>query len=230
MIILYTLSLEKTHSLDPEPVRACLPARYVRACAVRNEDSRLLTLAAGHLLLRELGIPGEQVLYEEPYGKPAAHGYPPFSLAHSGSYAVLAVNKPAGEILPASADEAIFTLPGPADPTAPVGVDIEKIRPFHADRMQKLLLPEEYAWVIKKEPADAGFPDTEYASEKTRFFTLWTLKESVCKACGQGLRLDPRKLDVLPLLRGQNIAAADERWSAQALSMDGHVISVCWRA
>ena len=220
LIRIYTLSVEKAAALGESAVQERLPSRHARALRMRSIKDRLLCLAAGHLLLGPLGIPEESVLRQGPFGKPAAEGRPPFSLSHSGRYAVLAVNTD----VPLPADPVFQEIPCPssldAAEGAPVGVDIELVRPLPLRRMRGLLLPEEYAWA-------AGAEEDGSSDPVLRFFTLWTLKESALKAVGTGLHRDPRKLDALPLQRGEAIRLEDTLLSAGTQVFDGHVLSVC---
>ena len=59
-----------------------------------------------------------------------------------------------------------------------IGVDLEAPRPGRPLRIAPMLAPEEQAWLARcgPEPHDA--------------LAVWTLKEAVAKAIGQGLRLD----------------------------------------
>ena len=61
----------------------------------------------------------------------------------------------------------------------------------------------------------------------TRFFRLWTWKESVMKATGLGLSLEPRRFEVLPFADGLPIRLFGREWYAEGGTLDGHVFSVC---
>ncbi|MBN1103365.1 MAG: 4'-phosphopantetheinyl transferase superfamily protein [Deltaproteobacteria bacterium] len=56
-----------------------------------------------------------------------------------------------------------------------VGIDIEQIRPVALEDFKRVLRPEEWREIERSERLDE------------RFFTYWTIKESVIKAHGQGL-------------------------------------------
>jgi len=74
----------------------------------------------------------------------------------------------------------------------PVGIDIQKVRPFRKGLRQRVCSREELEWLDGR-----GGRDEEFA-------LLWAMKESKCKHSGQGLRLPVSEIDV-PLPR------ADER-------------------
>lgn len=66
----------------------------------------------------------------------------------------------------------------------PVGIDVESVRPFKEDLARHVLSDGEYAAVVR-----SARPDAE-------FIRYWTMKESVLKLTGRGLRTDLRS--VLP--------------------------------
>ncbi len=206
MITLHTLSVDEIARRDLSPVRDRFPERWADAHRRRSERDRLLCLGAGLLLADVLQIPDGSCLHKESFGRPYADGFPPFSLSHSGDLCVLAVN-------------------GGEAGASPVGVDTEQLVPRDPHRLRRLLLPEEQVWADSVRAAD---PSGQEGMVFLRaFYTLWTLKESVIKACGRGLSLDPRRLCVLPLTEGGCITAAGEDWCAVTLEQDGHIISVC---
>ena len=60
-----------------------------------------------------------------------------------------------------------------------------------------------------------------------RFFTLWTLKESLMKAAGLGLQLQPDSFEVLPFLRNEPVFLLGKEWYAAAGGVHGYCYSVC---
>lgn len=91
-----------------------------------------------------------------------------FNTSHSGGMAVIAV------VL---------------DPAAAVGVDIERLDRSVPDSLWPACLsPGEAKWLAARpsamRPAD--------------FMRLWTCKEAILKASGQGLRVDPASIDIDP--------------------------------
>ena len=69
--------------------------------------------------------------------------------------------------------------------SGPVGVDIEAIAPEDPAVEALSFTPAEQAWIL-----DQPVPERPAA-----FHRLWTLKESLLKALGTGLSLDPRRLE-----------------------------------
>ena len=92
-----------------------------------------------------------------------------------------------------------------------VGADIEKISPKNWDGVAKRCFqPEERRWLLQEGGDEA-------------FFYLWTAKESVAKALGLGLALDPRSFGVRPF------SAAAHRIAGKEIFLDwrrhdGHII------
>jgi len=95
-----------------------------------------------------------------------------------------------------------------------IGCDIEIINPAHMDIARKVFLPEEIEWMNEKDSA-------------SRFFTLWTLKESVMKQQGKGLALAPETFSVLPFLQGNSILINGTKLFGKSIEHEGHIISVC---
>lgn len=95
---------------------------------------------------------------------------------------------------------------------APLGVDVEVLRPRRAGLARYALSEEEYAW-FQQQGGDWG-----------AFYTLWTLKEARVKCVGSGLRQLARTIAVPLLLPGQEGALdgllfrayAGETWRAAA--------------
>lgn len=99
-------------------------------------------------------------------GKPYFPGEPElhFNVSHSGGLALCG----AGE--------------------APLGVDVEVLRPRRPGLARYVCSEAESAW-LERQGGDWG-----------AFYTLWTLKEARVKCTGEGLRRPPRDIAV-PLLR-----------------------------
>ena len=72
----------------------------------------------------------------------------------------------------------------------PVGIDYEPVRPRYTDIAPHIFTEEERDWMNEETP-------------ELRFFMLWTAKESVMKALGEGLHLSPGTFSVLPFFRGE---------------------------
>lgn len=123
--------------------------------------ARLLSYA----LQQTYGIAALPETARLPGGKPwfPAHPHIHFSISHSGPLVLCAVGD------------------------APLGVDIELIRPRRAGLPRCVLSQGEYTWF---EARGCNWED---------FYTLWTLKEGRCKYTGRGLDCSPASLSV-PLL------------------------------
>ena len=119
----------------------------------------------GALLRTEYGLAALPAVDRAAGGKPWFPDHPRlhFNLSHSGGLALCAVGG------------------------APLGVDVERVRPRRAGLAEYALSPEEYRWY---QAGGGGWG---------RFYTLWTLKEARVKCTGQGLRQLARDIAV-PLL------------------------------
>lgn len=87
----------------------------------------------------------------------------------------------------------------------PVGVDIEPMNPANLEIAHRVYTPDEISW-MQRSPLE-------------RFHILWTIKESIMKAAGLGMQLDPAGFDVLPI--GGPNAAAGKNWHAAWTLLDG---------
>ena len=92
-----------------------------------------------------------------------------------------------------------------------VGVDVQQLGAVRSGVARRCFTADEQAWAAQNEE---------------RFFTVWTLKESVVKAVGLGLRLKLNSFSVLPLLRANSIAVEGVTLYGQTLSLPGHALSV----
>lgn len=117
--LLYTAPL-KGREEEYLPLLPLERQRKVLACA--QEEDRLLSLGAGLLLYRVLGVQVDSQLEVNPYGAPRlSAGSPFFSLSHSGEYALLAVSD------------------------APVGADIQLRKPLRTNLLSRIATQEEMA-------------------------------------------------------------------------------------
>lgn len=134
----------------------------------RYEDDKKCCIAADMLIRKALSerldIPPEDVIYSvSDNGKPYFENnacY--FSVAHSGKYAVVAVNK-----------------------SNPVGVDIEKIRPVKTSVMRHIFSEGDKSFVLGESGAYDGVIEDREAL--IRFFKVWTYKEAYVKTTGEGI-------------------------------------------
>ena len=60
-----------------------------------------------------------------------------------------------------------------------------------------------------------------------RFHMLWTWKESLMKATGQGMSLSPASFDVLPFSRKEPVFLDGKRWYAASGLLEDTRFSVC---
>ena len=96
---------------------------------------------------------------------------------------------------------------------SPVGVDIEEPKESSLQVAGSVYTEAELHW-MEEAPLE-------------RFHRLWTWKESVMKALGLGLGLDPKCFDVTPFIRGEGIRIRGGSWYAFAGTLEGSPFSVC---
>lgn len=94
-----------------------------------------------------------------------------------------------------------------------IGVDIERIDPKNLEVAPTVYTSGELEWM-------SGSP-------LERFHTLWTWKESVMKATGQGMALEPGSFEVLPFAAGKPIEVDGKRLFAASGALEGYRYSVC---
>lgn len=153
-----------------------------------------------HMLGLYLGAPGDKLAIEEDAkGKPRlavphlADAPLTFNVTHAGDIVLLAVA-----------------------PDMEVGVDVEQVRSLGEreddalDLARQSCTPQELATLAALRPA-----------ERPRAFArIWTCKEAVGKACGEGLGLDLQAFAVpYPQLTGAATVPADGRRAAQTFSI-----------
>lgn len=132
-------------------------------------------------------IPPDAILSQTVLGKPYLRDWPgvQFNLSHSGAYGVCAISN------------------------APVGVDIEMIRPLRQDVAKRFFTKVEQEYLSARPTED--------------FFRLWTRKESFTKAIGKGLTLPMDRFSVLDdILYYGGIA-----WFFHAHPIEGGYLTVC---
>lgn len=144
------------------------PDRQRRVDGFRFENDKKLSVAADHLarvaIAEYCGIAPEQICFAaDALGKPYAMGLDVhFNVSHSGEYVLCAVDD------------------------APIGVDIQQIRPISAHVMSRVCTPEELAFVwdtTTPQPGTVTDPAVLH-----RFFQIWTAKEAYLKYLGTGIR------------------------------------------
>ena len=93
-----------------------------------------------------------------------------------------------------------------------VGVDIEKAERKNLVCARRVFTDFEREWMN---------------DDVTKFSILWTLKESVMKALGEGLRLPARDFDIMPFLKNESITLNGTQLNAYTTLYDGYAVSVC---
>lgn len=94
-----------------------------------------------------------------------------------------------------------------------IGADIEKTDEKNLMIAPMICTPRELSW-MNEDPL-------------RRFTLLWTWKESLLKAVGRGLSLEPNALDVLPFAEDQPLSLNGQSWYARSDCMDDYCFSVC---
>ncbi len=89
-----------------------------------------------------------------------------------------------------------------------IGVDVEQIAPFPWEMAERCFTPAELE-CLKQQGKDASF------------YALWTAKESIMKATGLGLSLQPHQFEVLPL-DAETCCVQGRTWHLYHHSLEGH--------
>ncbi len=99
-----------------------------------------------------------------------------------------------------------------AHSSAETGVDIEKVDEKYMDIMPQVFSEEEISYVN---------------NDPKCFYQIWTLKESLAKAVGEGLQMPLREVSVLAMLSGKSIRYKGKNWFGYttALANETYVLS-----
>jgi len=95
----------------------------------------------------------------------------------------------------------------------PVGVDIQVCNAEHLSLAKKVFQPEEQAWM-------------NMADSLRRFYTLWTIKEAVCKLDGRGFSLSPSSFSALPATNGEAVTIGSEALFVRSVPFFDCMLSV----
>lgn len=184
----FAASVRQFAGRSGEALQKLSTSRREKALSYRMAADRDRSLAAALLMRRVLGTDDVR---RTAYGQPFLPGARPFSLSHAGEWAVLAV----------------------AD--APVGVDLEPMRPENFEGLARVAFHETEREML------AASQDPQAC-----FFDLWTMKESYLKAIGLGFALTPKRVS---LTRGDDPrVAGDERARFVRLTdFPGFAAAVC---
>lgn len=150
-----------------------------------------------HALSREYGI-REFSVGTDKYGKPCLNSHPEiyFNISHSRGMAACAVGH------------------------VPLGIDVERIRPFRPSLAKRVLGEEE-----RRDLENCGGDPEESAN---RFIRLWTLKESYAKADGRGLRIPMDEIRFSFLPGGKILCSRDGCGFWQSRLSEKYWLSLCW--
>lgn len=140
------------------------PSRRARVDAQKCIDAQKRTLA-GEFLVRRIikdkyGIENPVITVSD-NGKPVLNCPLYFSISHSDSTVVCAVD------------------------TAPVGIDIEKIRPVKRELIERVCTESELSYVSGKADIETLCKDHDILK---RFFEIWCIKEAYYKKLGAGVK------------------------------------------
>lgn len=155
----------------------------------RGEDGKTASRRAMAAALEAWGMPKEPEMAKTVLGKPYLAHYPGvhFNLSHSGSWGACALSE------------------------APVGVDVELVRPLRQNVAGRFFTPTEQAFLARQSEPERAF------------FRLWTRKESFIKALGKGLTLPLNSFSVL-----ENVMYRDGLvWYFHTYSMEGGYLTLC---
>lgn len=162
---IYQVQLSSTQPAGPGLRERLLPyiseqrrrkiSRFVQA---KDADRSLFSeLLIRFIVMQKTNMHNSLITFEtDAYGKPALAGCPDihFNLSHSGDWVVCAW-----------------------DPSSPVGIDIEAVRPIDFGLVNRFFSLQEVSQFSKVPEED----------KKAYFYRLWTLKESFLKQIGTGL-------------------------------------------
>ncbi len=203
---------------DKSFVAERLPLRFEKSMRLKSESDRLRSIAAGLLMLKYLGIESESDIRYGAQGKPylASPGRPlHFSISHSGGLAVLVTSD------------------------CEVGVDIEEISGRALKLSDRILSGPEAERCMNcsdgelRELLDATDEDTPFAgmtsetiSREARATLLWTRRECIMKAFGDGLAMYKEITDT-GLTSGGITEIRDRSCKVTSYPMEGYCLSVC---
>ena len=155
--------------------RAAAPDRQARADRFRHEDDRKRCLCADalarNMLADAAGVTPHEISFTyEDKGKPHANLPLHFNISHSGEWALCAVSD------------------------APVGADIEQVKPFRAGMVARYFTAAEAAYIWDGKPVSGNSPVPEGNVTDpdvcARFYRVWTAKEAYVKMTSTGISTD----------------------------------------
>ena len=180
---------------DLAPFEAALTAKELNVASRFRRHGDRAGYVLAHGLLRRLlaafcAVPAQELRFRTgPFGKPLLEsGALSFSISHCGSTAIVAISSP----------------------EMTVGIDIERVREI--DDMETIVRryfsPLEYAaWCAQP-----------HSARQQAFFRLWTRKEAVLKATGEGLQRSLSSFTVSCDMPPELLAPAPPAWSLHDLA------------
>lgn len=208
------IKLDEVLQYTDEYCRTNFPMRFEKAERFVFDADRLRCLGAGILLYECLGLEDGDIYIDE-YDKPHSKAFGrDFSITHSGDYVALAW----------ISDETLN-----AGDSLRIGIDIEKIEERNFDFAKVVYCQEELDW-LESLKSENGVPCGSYAD---RFYSLWTMKESVSKAVGMGLSIDYKTFNALQLVLDGRMTLFGHEFTAESLdsigscTLEGYAASVC---
>ncbi|MBO4468514.1 MAG: 4'-phosphopantetheinyl transferase superfamily protein [Clostridia bacterium] len=94
-----------------------------------------------------------------------------------------------------------------------VGVDIQKMDKKVNDSVYRILTENEKRYAAKDKPSD--------------FIKLWTIKESLSKAAGLGLRMHFSDVDVSGFFEGRSIVFDGDEYYIDVVEIDNYYLGIC---
>ena len=155
------------------------PSRKAHIDRLQQQEDKLRSLTAELLvqkLLKEHYGVTDAVLHRNPNGQPYLTGCDLFvSISHSDQMVACALSE------------------------APVGIDIENIKPMSLKICRHLCVEEEKAYML----SGSHLTENDNCQDPVilrRLFEIWTAKEAYFKKCGTGIT-DLKSVNILPLDR-----------------------------
>ena len=200
--------------------------RRQKVFKIKNENERLLSLAAGMAFLDGLdyyGIDREAVsVVKGEHGKPdflrgnkkpgldESNGemLPFFNISHSGEMAVAAFDE------------------------REIGVDVEQIKKRHVSSVLRKFTEAERDYVrAEKTLASSAKQDNSYIDDDIdairRMLEIWTLKESFLKCIGTGITMELDCVELIPRITESIVFEGEKYEFSQEITDGEYIVSVC---
>lgn len=153
-----------------------------------------------NIIIKELNIQNNYITFDKnKYGKPYLLNYPKFNFNISHSE----------EYVACAVDD------------KPIGIDIEKIKIIKYEEITERFFTEEELKYILREDLEND--------KQSKFYEIWTLKESFIKCCGKGLSI-PLKSFSINVDKYKNISVNDKqnKYKLKSFNIDeDYKMAVC---